>query len=240
MFSTTTTDSDPGAGTIRLNSSPQDGSTQAYVDLLDALGEDWTQALDDMDASSNPNRGYLRIVSRDDATKWLLFRLTGVTTATGYRKLDLDFVDGSDADPFGNGDAVFVHFSPAGDVGPGITANSGIVVIIGDGTNVISPGEQGDVEVPFDCEIQTVSLKADVPGDFVVDIWRSTYAALPAADGDSITGGNEPELTADLTYQDSTLTGWTTTLTAGDWLTYNVDSAATVTRVTVSLVVVRS
>lgn len=239
-FSTTTTDADPGAGTLRFNSSPQDATTEAYIDLLDVLGEDWTQALDDLDASTNPLKGYLRVVSRDDATKWILFHLTGVTAATGYRKLALSVVDSSDADPFGNGDAVFVHFSPAGDVGPGISANSGIEAIIGDGTTVIATGEHGDIEVPFDCEIQSVRLKADVAGDFVVDIWKSTYAALPAANADSITGGNEPELTADLTYEDSTLTGWDTTLLAGDWLTYNVDSAATVTRVTVSLTVVRS
>lgn len=239
-FSTTTTDSDPGAGTLRFNSSPQDGTTQAYIDLLDALGEDWTQALDDMDASSNPVRGYLRVVARDDATKWILFHLTGVTTATGYRKLELSVVDASDADPFSNGNVVFVHFSPAGDVGPGITANSGIEVVIGDGTNVITTGVKGYLEVPFDCEIQTVTLVSGLTGSIVIDIWADDFAAFPPTNADSITGGNEPELTSDQTYQDGTLTGWTTSLTAGDWLAFNVDSAATVTQVTLSLVVVRT
>lgn len=239
-FSTTTTDSDPGAGFLRLDNATQSSSSFAYVDLLDNLGEDWTAVLDDMDLSSNPNRGYLRIVGLTDLTKWIVFRLTGVTVATGYRKLDLDVVDSSDASPFANNDSVVVHFSPAGDVGPGISANSGIEVILGDNTNVITTGVKGFLEVPFDCEIQTVSLVSGISGDIVIDIWADDYASFPPTDADSITGGNEPELSADQTYQDSTLTGWTTTLIAGEWLAFNVDSAATVTQVTLSLVVVRS
>jgi len=35
--------------------------------------------------------------------------------------------------------------------------------------------------------------------------------------------------------QDSTLTGWTTSIAAGDILAFNVDSVATVTRVTISI-----
>lgn len=118
-FSTTTTDADPGAGILRLNDSPQNVATQAYVDLLDNLGEDWTDAIDDMDASTNTNRGYLRLVKRDDLTKWILFRLSGVTTATGYRKLDLVVVDSSDASPFADSDPIVLHFTPSGDAGGG-------------------------------------------------------------------------------------------------------------------------
>jgi hypothetical protein len=80
-----------------------------------------------MDASTNPNRGYLRLVKATDLTKWLLFRLTGVTTATGYRKLSIDLVDSSDANPFSNADSLFLHFTPAGDAGIGGDANAGLV-----------------------------------------------------------------------------------------------------------------
>lgn len=239
-FSTTTTDSDPGAGFIRLDSATQNISTQAFVDLLDSLGEDWTDVLDDMDTSTNPNRGYLRIVATADPTKWILFHLTGVTTATGYRKLALTVVDSSDTNPFANNDPVFLHFTPAGDVGPGVTDDSALEVIIGDGASVITTGIKGYLEVPFSCELLAVRLVAHQSGDIVVDIWKDTFANFPPVDADSITGGNEPELTADQTYEDLTLTGWTTTLTAGDWLAFNVDSAATVTQVTLSLTVVKN
>lgn len=193
-----------------------------------------------MNASTNPNRGYVRLVGRDDTTKWLLFRLSGVTTATGYRKLDLTLVDASDASPFGNGDALFLHFTPAGDAGISAAEQiSGIEVEIGDGANEIATGIAGWLEIPFDSEIEAVRLVADVTGDIVIDIWSEAYASLPATDADSITGGNEPELTNDLTYEDSTLTGWTTTLVAGEWLYFNVDSVTDVTRITLSLSVRR-
>lgn len=239
-FSTTTTNSDPGAGTLRLNNATQEVATEAYVDLLDNLAVDWTAAIDSMDASSSPNRGYLRLVKRDDPTDWILFSLTGVTIEAGYRTLTLDIVDFSGSNPFGNGDALVLHFTPSGDVGPGVTDNSGIEVVIGGGGGVITAGVKGYLEVPFDCELQAVRLVSDQTGDIIIDIWSDTYANFPPTNADSITGGNEPELTADQKYEDSTLSGWTVILTAGDWLAFNVDSAATVTQVTLSLTVVKS
>lgn len=193
-----------------------------------------------MNASTNPNRGYVRLVGRDDTTKWLLFRLSGITTATGYRKLDLTLVDASDASPFGNGDALFLHFTPAGDIGLSAQAiESGFSFVFSNSGAVLSTGLYGWIEIPYDCEIQSVRLVADQTGSVLIDIWREIYASLPATNADSITGGNEPELTSDLTYEDDTLTGWTNTLSAGDWLYFNVDSATTVTRVTLSLIVRR-
>ena len=240
-FSTTTTDSDPGAGTIRFNTATQENATEIYIDLLDSLGVDWTQAIDDMEASTNlVNLGYLRVVSQGTPSDWILFKLTGVTTAAGYRKLSVIVVDSSSANPFTAAESVFVHFTPAGDVGSGVTDNSAIEVVIGDGTTVVTTGVKGYLEVPFDCEIQEVRLVANVSGDIVIDIWSDTYANFPPDNSDSITGGNEPELTADQKYEDLTLTGWTPTLVAGDWLAFNVDSAATVAQVTLSLTVLKS
>jgi hypothetical protein len=69
----------------------------------------------------------------------------------------------------------------------------------------------------------------------VVDIWKDTYANFPPLDADSITASAPPTLSSAQKAQDSTLTGWTTSVAAGDILAYNVDSATTVTRVLVSL-----
>lgn len=239
-FSTTTTDADPGAGILRLNNATQQSATEAYIDLLDNLGVDWTAGIDSMDASTNPTRGYVRLVKRDDPTDWILFALTGVTIATGYRKLTLTAVDFSGANPFADADNIVLHFTPAGNVGVGVTDQSGIEAVIDGGGSAITTGVKGYIEVPFDCEIQAVRLVADQSGDIVVDIWRDSYANFPPVNADSITGGNEPELTADQKYEDTTLSGWTTSLSAGDWLGFNVDSAATVTLVTLSLTVFKS
>lgn len=360
-FSTTTTDADPGSGNLRLNNATQQSASEIFVDLLDNLGTDWTDALDDLDASTNTaNKGYLRLVKANDLTKWLLFRVTGVTIVSGYRKIDVSLVDNSAASPFANGDGIVLHFSPSGDSGAaagddvvpltvavaqtghgfavgdwlrhngtnyvkaqadtsadslvagvvvqvvdadhfvlqnggytdvlsGLTAGtryflspsssgamtateptaedqitrpvfladtttsgwvnierglyvkqSSIEIVIDGSGSAITTGVKGYLEVPFDCTITASRMLADQSGSIKVDIWKDTYAAYPPTNADTITGGNEPEIVAGLKDEDTTLTSWSTSLTDGDILGFNVDSATTVTRVTLSLTVRRT
>jgi len=115
-----------------------------------------------------------------------------------------------------------------------------ITFIIDGGGSAITTGEKGHLEIPFACTIQQVTLLADQAGDIVIDIWKDTYANFPPTDADSICGGNEPAISSAQKSQDSTLTGWTTSISAGDILAFNVDSCATITRVTISLKVAKS
>ena len=85
-----------------------------------------------------------------------------------------------------------------------------------------------------------VRLFADQSGSAVVDIWKDSYANFPATVADTITASAKPTLSAAAKYEDTTLTGWTTSLVAGDVLRFNVDSASTITRLTVSLTLTRS
>lgn len=114
VFSTTTTDSDPGSGNLRLSDATQNAASSIYADVLDSSTNDWTGALDTMDESTNVTRGFLRLVKRDDLTKWILWKLTSVTTASGYRKLNVETVSSSSASPFSNSDAVVLHFTQSG------------------------------------------------------------------------------------------------------------------------------
>jgi len=70
--------------------------------------------------------------------------------------------------------------------------------------------------------------------------WNATYALFPPADIDSITASAPPTISAAQKSQDSTLTGWTTAIAAGDILAFNVDSCATITRVTISIRVTKT
>ena len=63
--------------------------------------------------------------------------------------------------------------------------------------------------------------------DGVVDLWIDTFANFPPTVADTITAAAKPTLTAQQTNSDTTLTGWTTSLTAGEWIMANVDSAST-------------
>jgi hypothetical protein len=107
--------------------------------------------------------------------------------------------------------------------------------IIDGGGAVISTGEKGHVVVDFDCQILNWTILSDQTGSIVVDIWKDTYTNFPPTVGDTITGSAKPTLASAQKNQNTTLSGWTTTITAGDILAYNVDSVTTVQRVTVAL-----
>lgn len=115
-------------------------------------------------------------------------------------------------------------------------ARTGVIELIIDGGGVvITTGVKAYLEIPFACTITAATLLADVSGSIVVDIWKDTYANYPPVVGDTITAAAKPTISAATKSQNTTLTGWTTSITAGDILGFNVDSATTVTKVTVSL-----
>lgn len=112
---------------------------------------------------------------------------------------------------------------------------STISFVVDGGGSEITNGVKGDLEVPDDFTITRVTALADQAGDVVVDIWRDTYANYPPTDADSITASAPVTISGAAKSQDSTLTGWTVDLSAGDTLRFNVDSVADITRVTIAL-----
>lgn len=107
--------------------------------------------------------------------------------------------------------------------------------IIDGGGSAITTGVKGYVEVPFAGTIVAVTTLLDASGSIVVDIWKDTYANYPPVDADSITAAAPPTVSAATKATDSTLTGWTTSITANDILGFNVDSITSATRATVAL-----
>lgn len=113
-----------------------------------------------------------------------------------------------------------------------------ITAIIDGGGTAIAPGIKGDLEISFGCTIQRVTMLADQTGSIVVDVWKDTYSNYPPVDADSITASAPPTIASSTKSQNSTLTGWTTAIAAGDVLRFNVDSCTSITRVTISMQVV--
>lgn len=124
-YSTTTTDSDPGAGTFRLNHATPASATAAYLDNLDNAGATVSTIIDRFDDSTNTIKGMLRIEKSGDASIWAEFNVTGsVVDGTGYRKLTLASGAGSGA--FTAADVFAISFTRAGDAGTnGAVAVSG-------------------------------------------------------------------------------------------------------------------
>jgi hypothetical protein len=118
VFSTTTTDSDPGASFIRFDNATQNLTTTLRTDLVGADGATWTSVLDGFAASTSNIKGQLRIVKLGDATKWLVFNVTAVASPAGYKNIAVTIVTSSAASPFVNGDQLVLLFTRNGDIGP--------------------------------------------------------------------------------------------------------------------------
>jgi len=115
-----------------------------------------------------------------------------------------------------------------------------LVADIDGGGAEIETGIQGWLQVPFACTITSNTLLADQSGSIVIDIWKDTYANYPPDNSDSITASAPPTISATNKSTDSTLTGWTTSVSAGDILYFNVDSVSTIEHVVLTLFVTKT
>lgn len=130
-FSTTTTDSDPGAGKVRFNNATISSVTQIYFDNTDLAGVSETAWLDSFDdANSGSNRGTLYVRSLLDASKFGLFYVNGaVVDGTGYRKVPVTYVSGSARpDDLTN---VAIGFASAGSTGAAGTDGAAATITVG-------------------------------------------------------------------------------------------------------------
>ncbi len=107
----------------------------------------------------------------------------------------------------------------------------------GSGSVIATGAKKAYVQVPVACTIVAARLVADVSGSMVVDIWKDSYANFPPTVADTITASAKPTLSSAQKSEDTTLTGWTTSLAAGDWLEVNVDSCTTITKAKLVLTV---
>lgn len=110
-----------------------------------------------------------------------------------------------------------------------------IGVIIGDGISTITTGIKADIPIPVACTITGAYAYGDTTGSIVVDCWKDTHNNFPPTDADSITASAPITISSTTKSADTTLTGWTTSIAAGDILRFNVDSITTLKRCTIAI-----
>lgn len=121
--------------------------------------------------------------------------------------------------------------------GTGFTAirTGALGITIDGGGSAITTGLKGYLYCPYACTITAGTVLADVSGSVVIEVWKDTYANYPPVIGDKISASAPLTLSSAIKSQDTTLTGWTLSVAAGDVLAFNVNSATTVTRVHATL-----
>jgi hypothetical protein len=110
------------------------------------------------------------------------------------------------------------------------------VTFDGGGAAIVA-GAHAWCRVDMACTIVGVSLLADQDGDFEVDIYKDTFANYPPTGADSIVASAPPTLSGADSSEDTTLTGWTTALAAGDVLIFEVTNCVDIEKCVLSLVV---
>lgn len=117
--------------------------------------------------------------------------------------------------------------------------NSEIVFSISNSGSVLTTGVKVDgLEIPCNCTIQSVVLTADQSGSVQLDILKSTYSNFPTMS--SIVAAAPPALSSAQKSKDTTLTGWTKDLLEGDLLRITISSVSTITRLTMSIKVLKT
>ncbi len=153
--------------------------------------------------------------------------------AAAHAKLVIIKLNGAKGDKGDKGDT-----GEAGDSAN--TRSAAITALFDGGGSAITTGIKGYMEVPFACTIQKATLLADQSGSIVVDIYKDTFANFPPTTADNITSTSPPTLSTENKSQDSTLTGWTVSISSGEILGFEVTSVATVTLVTLALDVLKT
>ncbi len=114
-------------------------------------------------------------------------------------------------------------------VAPTIKDTFGITV---DGAGIVlTTGTKGFRYIGQDCTITGWSVVSDVSGSIIFDVKRA---------GVSIAGTEKPTLSASSSASDLALSTWTTSLVAGDIIEFVIDSASTITRATLTILITKT
>lgn len=104
------------------------------------------------------------------------------------------------------------------------------------GGSAITPGQKGTIEVPYNFDIIRWTMIADQSGSANIDMWSRDYSTTLPTAANSVTGNLGMTLSTAAANQSSAISNWRMTrLNAGNVITFNVQSASTITRAVINL-----
>lgn len=112
------------------------------------------------------------------------------------------------------------------------TKKFAIVFVIDGGGVAPTTGVVGDIYIPWLSTITRWTILNNISGSNQLDLWKIAYASFPATITNTITAMSLPATTSAVSNQDSTLSGWTTAVSAGNTIRLNLNSVTTTTRIT--------
>ena len=173
----TTMDSDPGVGKVRFNTVPQQAATVLRLNDITALGAPVGNQFDAIATASNSiTKVTGRVFINGGTVPRLSFRVTGVSAQINYHNLTIQVLSASVPDPFPDGAAIVVDWTPTGDKGDAATITVGST----------ATGEPGT-----DAEVSNTGTSADAVFNFTIprgvpgQTFAPTYVVPLLADRDA-------------------------------------------------------
>jgi hypothetical protein len=179
-------------------------------------GTETTFSLTDQGAPYNPNNNQQLIVTKNG-----LF----LDPANDYNISGDKIVFATP--PATNDDIVIIALAAAADL------TRTVNYVIDSGSLPMQVGDKGSLTIDVTGVIENIRVLSDQTGDIVFDISKTTFADFP--NFNSITSGNRVQLVNTNKYFDDVLNNWTTTITAGDILRFDVISVNNIRRLLISL-----
>ena len=179
-------------------------------------GSEVTFSLTDQGAPYSPNNGQQLIVTKNG-----LF----LDPANDYT-ISGDKVVFTTA-PATNDDIVIIALAAAADL------TRTVNYVIDSGSLPMQTGDKGKLTIDVTGVIENIRVLSDQTGDIVFEIEKCTFADYP--NFTSITNGARVQLTNSDKYFDDVLNNWTSTITAGEILRFNVISVNNIRRLLISL-----
>jgi hypothetical protein len=220
-FSTTTTDSDPGSGIVRLNNATQNAATEIYIDDEDNDGTNVSGVIALLAGGNNPSSvlGYVTIRKEFAPENFITMKITTLTSASGYTKLVGTVEASSGATPFSDTDNLYFSIDVSGDKGdpgdisgPGSSTDNALVRFDGAGGSAV----QNSGWILSDANALTAGGDLDMSGyDLTVDFSTIEAAGEHAEENDANATGTITIQATDPTVLRRTLTGDVTLHVAG-------------------------
>lgn len=134
-----------------------------------------------------------------------------------------------------DGGASIYGWSDFGEVGSISFSVDGVGSVIATGT------QKANVQIPYACLITGVTVRSNVSSNTTIDIWKKVYTPgwTPPTIANTIVASAKPTLTAAIDSQDTTLTGWTKTVSADDVFYFTVDTNSAATHLDIVLHTIR-
>lgn len=105
--------------------------------------------------------------------------------------------------------------------------------IVDSGSFSMLTGNKGSVTLDVSGVIESLTIFSDQQGDLTIDIRKSNYTNFPTFS--SIVGGVYPQIINARKIKNDTLSGWNTSIIAGDILTFDVVAVNNINRFLISL-----